>query len=78
MPGDPKECRRQAYDCIRLAQQAATHRSRADFLALARTWLELAVIFEEDDKALKRCGETKTNVVQFKPRRHRPIRLKAS
>jgi len=36
------------------------------------------IFFEEDDKRLKRCGESKTNVVPFNPRRHRSIRLKAS
>jgi hypothetical protein len=77
MPGDPKECRRQAYECIRLAQGAATHRLRGDFAALAITWLKLAVIFEEDDAALKRCGDTQSNVVPFKSRRHRAIRVKA-
>jgi hypothetical protein len=77
MPGDPKECRRQAYECIRLAQQATTRRSRQEFASLANTWLRLAVIFEEDDALLKRCGDTESNVIPLRPR-HRPIRLKAS
>jgi hypothetical protein len=75
MPSDPKECRRQAYACMRLARGAATHRLREDFAALANTWLKLAVIFEEDDVPLKSCAD---KVVSFKSRRHRPIRLKAS
>jgi hypothetical protein len=77
MSGDPKECRWHAYECLRLAKQATTHRARQDFLALTHTWLRLAVIFEEDDAVLKRCGDTESNVIPFKPR-HRPIRLKAS
>src|SRR5262245_32995896 len=76
MPGDPKECRRQANECRRLAQEAATHRLREDFAALAITWLKLAVIFEEDDAVLKSCGDTQLNVVPFKSRRHRPIRVR--
>jgi hypothetical protein len=27
---------------------------------------------------LKRCADTKTNVIPFNPRRHRPIKLKVS
>jgi hypothetical protein len=50
--------------------------AREPILTLAKTWLQLAAIFDEDNKLLKRCGETRTNVIQFKPRRHRPIRLK--
>ena len=78
MPGDPKECRRQAYECMRLAHRATTHRAREEFSALANTWLRLAVIFEEDDATLKCCGDTKSNVIPLRSRRHRPIRLKAS
>jgi hypothetical protein len=78
MPGDPKECRRRAYECIRLAQQATTHRARKEFLALADTWLRLAVIFEEEDAALKCGGDTKSNVIPLRSRRRCLIRLKAS
>jgi hypothetical protein len=78
MPGDPRECRRQAYECVRLAQEARTHKAREEFSALASTWLRLAVIFEEDDAVLSRCGDAKSNVIRLSSRRHRPIRLKAS
>jgi hypothetical protein len=78
MPGDPKECRRQAYECVRLAQQATSQRLKADFSALANTWLRLAVIFEEDDAVLTRCGDAQSNITPLKSRKHRPIRLRAS
>jgi hypothetical protein len=45
---------------------------------MAVTWLKLAVIFEEDDAALKRCGDIRSNVVPFKSSRRRAIRVKAS
>ena len=49
MPGDPKECRRQAYECVRaLLKEARTRKAREEFSALANTWLRLAVIFEQE------------------------------
>jgi hypothetical protein len=75
MPSGPHECRRQAYECIRLAQLATTHQLREDFAALANTWLTLAVIFEKDDKVLRQCA--RSNVISFKRGRQHQIRLKA-
>jgi hypothetical protein len=63
---DPDECRRQAAECLRLAQKAKTFRARLDLSALAHTWLQFAVMLETGDKSLPRGGE---NVVPFKPRR---------
>jgi hypothetical protein len=48
MPGDPKECRQHALNCVRLAQTGTTPQSRDQFASLARTWIKLA-----DD--LERC-----------------------
>jgi hypothetical protein len=42
MPGDPKECRQHALNCVRLAQTAITPQSRDHFASLARTWINLA------------------------------------
>jgi len=42
MPGDPKECRQHALNCLRLAQTAASPQSREDFANLAQTWVRLA------------------------------------
>jgi hypothetical protein len=78
MPGDPEECRRQGRECVRLAQQAATPRARQDYLSLARTWLQLADIFDSDDARLKRRGKPGSNVVPFAKRTRRPIKLRAS
>ena len=42
MPGDPKECRQHALNCVRLAQTATTPQSREQFANLAQTWVRLA------------------------------------
>ena len=42
MPGDPKECRQQALECIRLAQTSASPQARDRFASLAWTWIRLA------------------------------------
>jgi hypothetical protein len=42
MPGDPKECRQQALECVRLAQTSASPQAREEFANLAQTWIRLA------------------------------------
>ena len=42
MPGDPKECRRHALTCVRLAQTSPYPQARQQFADLARTWIRLA------------------------------------
>jgi len=42
MPGDPKECRQHALNCVRFAQTATTPQAREHFANLARTWIGLA------------------------------------
>jgi hypothetical protein len=54
MPGDPRDCRQQAQECLRLAQEAASDSARQDYAALANTWTQLANMFESDD-ALAQC-----------------------
>jgi hypothetical protein len=76
MSGDPQECRQQAQECLRLAQEATSNSVRQDYTALAHTWMELARVFESDN-ALAECLSTAgSNVVPLKPRQ--TIRLKAS
>jgi hypothetical protein len=41
-PGDPKECRQHALNCVRLAQTSASPQAREHFADLARTWIRLA------------------------------------
>jgi hypothetical protein len=66
MPGDPKECRRHALTCARLAQTAGTPESREHFAKLARTWIRLAddleqsqaflAALDDDTEPIKRTG----------------------
>ena len=76
MPGDPRECRQQAQDCVRLAQEASSDEARQDYTALANTWMQLANMYESDDALLKGLSAAGLNVVPLKPRR--PIRLRAA
>jgi hypothetical protein len=47
MPGDPKECRRHALTCVRLAQTSPYPEARKHFADLARTWIRLADDLEQ-------------------------------
>ena len=53
MPGDPKECRRLARQCVRLANASADVRLRADYLAFAHTWMQLAAVYESEGELIK-------------------------
>ena len=47
MPGDPKECRQHALNCVHLAKGASTPEQRDHFAKLARTWIKLAEELEQ-------------------------------
>jgi hypothetical protein len=76
MPGDPQECREQAQECLRLAQEATSDLARQDYMALAQTWTQLADMFESDNALAKSLRDAGLNVVPLEPRR--PIRLRAA
>jgi hypothetical protein len=42
MPGDPRECRQHALNCVHLAKSAQSLQARDHFAQLARTWIRLA------------------------------------
>ena len=48
MPGDPRECRQHALNCMRLAQEARSLVEREKFSTLANTWIHLAEQLEAD------------------------------
>jgi hypothetical protein len=75
MPGDPRECRQQAQECLRLAQEATSDPARQDYAALASTWMQLANMYESDDALLKGLSAAGLNV-PLTPRR--AIRLRAA
>jgi hypothetical protein len=47
MPGNSKECRVRAEQCLKLARQATTERERQTFLRLYRSYNRLAVELED-------------------------------
>ena len=47
MPGDPKECRQHALNCVHLAKGASAPEQRDHFAKLARTWIKLAEELEQ-------------------------------
>ena len=47
MPGDPKECRRNAAQCAELAVTASTPQLKATFLELSMNWEKLAIQLED-------------------------------
>ena len=75
MPGDPRECRQQARECLRLAQEATSDQAGQDYTALAYTWMQLANMFESGD-ALLGLSAAGMDVIPLKP--PRPIRLRAA
>jgi hypothetical protein len=60
MPGDPKECREHAKNCMRLASEANTERARDTFTDLARTWTRLATDLENAEALLDEWGGSQT------------------
>ena len=52
MPGDPKECRQHALNCMLLAKQTANQESKQTFLGLAQSWTKLAVELEDSQALL--------------------------
>ena len=58
MPGDPRECRQHAVNCLEHARTASSPEAKAKFLDLADTWLKLAADLEAMRKLL---AEEKTD-----------------
>jgi hypothetical protein len=46
MPGDPKECRKHARNCLRLAEASANTEVTRTFVDLAHSWTKLALALE--------------------------------
>jgi hypothetical protein len=46
MPGDPKECRQHALNCMMLAKGSTTAEAKQTFHNLAQSWTRLAVELE--------------------------------
>jgi hypothetical protein len=59
MGGDPSLCRKQAAECVRLANEGTTQQSRDDFIELANVWLKLAAQLESDGALLDMFDSTR-------------------
>ena len=61
MPGDPKECRQHALNCVHPAKGATTPEQRDHFAKLARTWIKLAEELEQAEALLAVIEEDELN-----------------
>jgi len=57
LPGDPKECRQHALNCMLLAKGATTVESKETFHKLAQSWTRLAVELEDAQALLNALSE---------------------
>jgi hypothetical protein len=57
MPGNPKECRQHALNCMRLAKEATTSQSQETFQNLAQSWTRLAAELEDAQALLNALNE---------------------
>jgi hypothetical protein len=62
MPGDPKECRRNAARCGELAAAARTPQLRTTFLELSKSWEKLAIQLEDAFAKLTESEAIRSNV----------------
>jgi hypothetical protein len=62
MPGDPKECRRNAARCAELAVTARTLQLRTTFLELSKNWEKLAIQLEHAFAKLTESEAVRSNV----------------
>ena len=73
MPGDPKECRKHARNCLRIAEASAKAEITRTFVDLAHSWTRLALDLESA-KALLAAVEDMENAVPVGTGRARPQR----
>jgi hypothetical protein len=62
MPGDPKECRRNAARCAELAVAARTPQLGAKLLQLSKVWEQLAIELEDTVGRLAESENIEANV----------------
>ena len=66
MPGNPKECRKHALNCQRLAETATNEHDRQQLRALANSWLALAAELESMESLLDTLRQVKYDDKQVK------------
>ncbi len=74
MPGDPKECRLHALECMRIARAAIRPDAKEAFTELAKTWLRLAYDLEVSHELLETWGGPQMPLRRSTPPPRRPRR----
>ena len=64
MGGDPSQCRKQAAECVRLANEGTTRQSRDKFIELAKVWLAVAAQLESDKPLLDALSDAQEAVTR--------------
>ena len=59
VPGDPRECKEHAQNCLRLAFDAPNEPAKRWFEELARSWLRLARDLEISDELIQELVQKK-------------------
>ena len=72
MPGDPKECRKHARNCLQLAEASANAEITRTFVDLAHSWTRLALDLESA-QALLVAVEEALGVNKVTPKKGRPL-----
>ena len=73
MSGNPKACRRNALECMQLAQTAQSPEAREDLAELSQTWLGLAGDIESGQALLDLLNDFEEPVRgRLKPYQRRP------
>jgi hypothetical protein len=67
MPGDPKECRQHALNCMLEAKAARTPQARDGFANMARSWIKLAEELERTQALLAEVEELTEPDEVFEP-----------
>ena len=56
MRGDPNQCREQAVECVRLANEGTAQQSRDDFVGLANVWFKASRSTRERQGSARHVG----------------------
>ena len=64
MPGDPKECRQHARNCLRIAEEARSADVARSFVDLAHGWTKLAIELENAQALVAALDEELTDSVE--------------
>ena len=64
LPGDPKECRQRARNCLQIAEEARSADVARTFVDLTHSWTKLAIELESAQALLAALDEEPTYSVE--------------